>query len=145
MKARPVSLLLWASIAWTTAVILAPLMHLPAIYAAASAVCHQLPQRSFHLADAPIAVCARCLGLYIGGIAGLLAGGRFGPVAHARPRLATPAARAVVAAGALPTAITLIVEWLWAWPVGNTIRFGAALPLGAAAAFVIANALERDL
>lgn len=139
------SLLLWASIAWTTAVILAPLVHLPAMYAAAGAVCHQLPERSFHLADAPLAVCARCLGLYIGGVAGLLAGGRVGSLSLASSQVTARAARAAVAVSALPTVATLLAEWFAAWPVGNATRFAAALPLGAAAAFVIANALAHDV
>jgi len=29
-------------------------------------VCHQDPQRSFWLAGAPIAICVRCLGIYLG-------------------------------------------------------------------------------
>ena len=31
-----------------------------------AAVCHQIPDRSFAWAGAPLAVCARCLGLYAG-------------------------------------------------------------------------------
>jgi uncharacterized membrane protein len=40
--------------------------------AAFAAVCHQLPDRSFLLLGEPVAVCHRCLGLYVGGLAGLL-------------------------------------------------------------------------
>jgi uncharacterized membrane protein len=36
------------------------------IYRAFSTVCHQLPERSFFIAGHPLAVCARCLGLYAG-------------------------------------------------------------------------------
>ncbi len=35
-----------------------------------SVACHQDPARSFWVAGAPIAVCIRCLGIYLGGIAG---------------------------------------------------------------------------
>ncbi len=35
-----------------------------------SVVCHQDPTRSFWIAGAPVAVCARCLGIYLGAIAG---------------------------------------------------------------------------
>jgi uncharacterized membrane protein len=35
-----------------------------------SVVCHQDPGRSFWLAGAPVAVCARCLGIYLGAAAG---------------------------------------------------------------------------
>ena len=36
------------------------------IYNAFSYLCHQLPERSFHLAGHPFAVCSRCTGLYAG-------------------------------------------------------------------------------
>jgi uncharacterized membrane protein len=37
-----------------------------------SLVCHQQPERSFYLFGAPVAVCARCLGIYLGAAVGLL-------------------------------------------------------------------------
>src|SRR5437764_987285 len=37
-----------------------------------SAVCHQLPERSFALWGWPLAVCARCSGIYGGLIVGLV-------------------------------------------------------------------------
>ena len=35
-----------------------------------SLACHQDPARSFWIAGAPVAVCARCLGIYLGAVAG---------------------------------------------------------------------------
>ena len=35
-------------------------------------VCHQIPERSFHLLGEPIAACHRCTGLYLGFTAGVL-------------------------------------------------------------------------
>jgi len=35
-----------------------------------SVVCHQDPARSFWIAGAPVAVCTRCLGVYLGALAG---------------------------------------------------------------------------
>ncbi|MGH9509266.1 MAG: DUF2085 domain-containing protein [Terriglobales bacterium] len=35
-----------------------------------SVVCHQDPARSFWIVGAPVAVCARCLGIYLGAVAG---------------------------------------------------------------------------
>ena len=37
-----------------------------------SLVCHQRPERSFWIFGAPVAVCARCLGIYLGAAMGLL-------------------------------------------------------------------------
>ena len=36
------------------------------IYKAFSFVCHQIPERSFHLAGHQFGVCSRCTGLYVG-------------------------------------------------------------------------------
>jgi uncharacterized membrane protein len=36
------------------------------------AVCHRIDVRSFHLGDRPISLCARCTGMYLGAILGLL-------------------------------------------------------------------------
>src|SRR5438552_2016659 len=36
------------------------------VYAIGSLVCHQLPERSFHLESVPLPVCARCTGIYAG-------------------------------------------------------------------------------
>ena len=35
------------------------------------AVCHQIPERSFHIGDRPISLCARCSGMYLGAFIGL--------------------------------------------------------------------------
>jgi uncharacterized membrane protein len=124
---------------WTAAVLAAPLLESSAIYAAAGLICHQLAERTFHFGAGPVAVCARCLGLYAGGLAGLIAGEWLGVA-----RGGTARARALVGLAAVPTAATLAAEWLLAWPVGNHARFVAALPLGAAAAYVVAAAIAAD-
>lgn len=43
------------------------------LYAIFHQVCHQLPERSFHLFGHPLAVCHRCFGLYLGALVGLVA------------------------------------------------------------------------
>ncbi len=53
-------------------------------------ICHQLPERSFSLAGHPLAVCHRCLGIYLGFAAGLLLVGcrlRIWRALHRQPRL----------------------------------------------------------
>jgi len=45
----------------------------PALYVFYNTVCHQIPERSFHLAGEPLAACHRCIGLYLGFLLGLLA------------------------------------------------------------------------
>jgi uncharacterized membrane protein len=40
--------------------------------AVAYAVCHRIPARSFFIGDRPIPLCARCSGMYLGALLGLL-------------------------------------------------------------------------
>ena len=67
-------------LALTALIIVAPLARAAgynglahALYLGFSPICHQLPDRSFHLHDFPFAVCARCTGLYFGLAAGFTA------------------------------------------------------------------------
>ena len=63
---------------WTSLVFLAPYgrqegwLVSPLLYEFFHQVCHQMPERSFHAFGHPLAVCHRCLGLYVGGLAGLV-------------------------------------------------------------------------
>jgi uncharacterized membrane protein len=99
------------------------------VYMSASKVCHQRPERSFHAGHAQWPVCARCAGLYLAAPIGAIAAlGR-----RRRVRLTW------VAAAALPTALTWILETAGLAPVGNLARFLAALPLGAAIAMLAAG------
>lgn len=58
--------------AWLVAIFWAPYLRSHAspwerfVYSVFSPVCHQLPSRSFHILGQPLAVCARCLGIYAG-------------------------------------------------------------------------------
>lgn len=110
------------------------------VYAAASRVCHQRPERSFHTHDVAWPVCARCAGLYLAApFAALLA---FRRRASALSRLQP---LRLVALAAIPTALTLFWEWGGLGTPSNLIRFATALPLGAAIAFVlIATVSERQ-
>ena len=54
------------------------------LYAVGWLICHQRPERSFHLAGAQLPVCARCLGLYAGGAAGAIGLGDGRAVASVR-------------------------------------------------------------
>lgn len=42
------------------------------IHKSFSAICHQMPERSFHLFGFPLAVCARCTGIYLGAFIGVV-------------------------------------------------------------------------
>jgi len=99
-----------------------------AVYVAASRICHQRPDRSFHTGGHQWPVCARCAGLYVGAAAGVLAG------LFASPRIRRGPLLVVLAAAAIPTAATWLMEVAGLGSVAGSARAAAALPLGAALA-----------
>lgn len=95
-------------------------------------------------------MCARCAGLYAGGVAGVLlwtglAG--LGPTTGARARrfTKTSVVRRLLIITALPTVVTVATAWLGWWDPGNTARAVLALPLGATIAAVITAVAAGDL
>jgi uncharacterized membrane protein len=132
-----------AAAAWPALLIAAPVLPLPAagaLYAVGSLICHQIPERSFYLQGFQLPVCARCLGLYagaaLGSVAALVVGRAF---RGSRPRAATT--YVVTAVAAVPTVITVAIEWGAGWPVSNVARAAAAVPLACAVAFVVVRAV----
>jgi len=71
-------------------------------------VCHQMPERSFWLAGAPLAVCARCIGLYAGFLAGCVSLAAFALRGSRWP--GPPPPRSVLLVMALPTFLELLAE-----------------------------------
>jgi len=129
-------------IAWAILIVIAPLQlrseHAvlgTAVYAAGSVVCHQQPERSFHLGGVRMPVCARCTGLYIAGAAGLLAGWLGGA---REPRRA----RALFVASLLPVALSVAVEWAGLAAPSNGVRAATGLPAGAVAGWLISRMLR---
>jgi hypothetical protein len=123
-----------------------------AVYALGAAVCHQRGERSFHLWSVQMPVCARCTGIYVGAAitaAAYLwaaAGGRDGARGEIdranRRRPGVRRARALLAAGALPAAMTLVYEWVTGDVPANGIRAVSGVLLGAAAARVVLTTME---
>jgi uncharacterized membrane protein len=111
------------------------------LYAVGSLICHQRPERSFHLGAAQLPVCARCLGLYAGGAAGAIAWAMASP----RVRRVWPARSAVIAVAVTgaPTAVTAIAASLALCDPSNAWRATLAVPLGAVGGLV-AGALTTD-
>jgi uncharacterized membrane protein len=115
-------------------------------YLAGSIVCHQLPDRSFHLAGAQLPVCARCTGLYVGGALGSIAWLLWRRV-RSRKLASLDRKRATLAIVivAVPTILTAATAFLGVWDLSNTSRALLALPLGAVAGAVLAAAASNDL
>ena len=63
------------------------------VYAVGSVVCHQLPERSFHLWAAQMPVCARCTGIYAGAAIAAIVGVAGATPAQADRREATRSRR----------------------------------------------------
>lgn len=107
------------------------------VYGGGSFVCHQRPARTFHMAGQPLAVCARCTGLYLAGMLGAV-GGWIGLAGEPRR------VRVWLGMAALPTAATVIIEWSGLADPGNTGRALAALPLGAFAGWLFVRMLRAE-
>jgi len=119
---------------WVAGLLVAPV----ALRPFCAFICHQRPERSFFVAGTQLPVCARCMGLYIGAALAM-------PLAlRARSLPAARRERFVLAAAALPTALTWILEFAAGVPVSNTARFLAALPLGATAAWLVHAVIADD-
>jgi uncharacterized membrane protein len=101
------------------------------VYLAASTICHQRADRSFHTAGVAWPVCGRCSGLYLAAPFGAITAWCL------RRRRSEPQLTWVLVIAALPTTATLVAEWIARVAVTNEVRGVAALSLGAAIAFAI--------
>ncbi len=96
-----------------------------------SVVCHQDPARSFWIAGAPVAVCARCLGIYLGA-----AVGAWIRISHARALRFVAIAAAVNFLDAVGELLGLHTNWM-------VVRFAFGLALGAGIATLIVASWQR--
>jgi uncharacterized membrane protein len=104
-------------------------------YVAASRICHQRPERSFHTAGVQWPVCGRCSGLYLGAPLGAMAALWLGRRRGSRGLGALMLA-------SVPTIATLILEWTGVVQVTSGLRAVAAVPLGALIAYVIVRGVQ---
>jgi uncharacterized membrane protein len=128
---------------WTVLLVTAPTLQAGGsilgwvVQAGASTVCHQDAGRSLSLNGVPMAVCSRCIGLYAGGVLGLLAAGL--TAAWSRP-----APRALFFILIAPTVIDAVLPLtgLFGYPgVGNLTRTLISLPAGGICGWFLAVAI----
>jgi uncharacterized membrane protein len=93
-----------------------------------SRVCHQEAARSFWLWGAPVAVCARCLGIYLGAAAGAWLGWRW------------RAAVRFLAVAAMVNGLDVVTELAGLHGNWMDVRFMFGLALGVGMAAVVAAA-----
>jgi uncharacterized membrane protein len=132
-----------AAAAWLSIIIISPwaLAHgtgrmvAVAAYEIGSRICHQRPERSFHVAGVQMPVCARCFGLYLSGALGL------GLTWWLRRRLSPGVTRVALGVAALPIVVTVALERMGTIAPSNVERMLTALPLGFVAGVVIVGSL----
>ncbi len=88
-------------------------------------ICHQIPSRSFHLFGEPLAVCARCLGIYFGALGGT---GLY-PLINGFSKLALPRARIFILVS-VPIIIDAGGNFLHLWVSSHWIRFSTGFLWG---------------
>ena len=130
-----------AAVAWLALLVTSPFgpTSLAALtYGVGSFICHQIPERSFHLGAFQLPVCARCLGIYAGFALTASVHEVTSAARLSRPRMLTSSsARWVFVVGALPTAMTLVLEWTGVWLGSNVVRAFAGFALGTGIALVV--------
>jgi uncharacterized membrane protein len=103
-----------------------------AIYRAFSYVCHQIPERSFFIAEHQFAVCARCTGLY----AGFTLATVVYPLVRPLTQIETPHRNWLFFAAA-PLAVDFALGFFGIWNNTHFSRFGTGALLGAVAVFYV--------
>lgn len=102
------------------------------IYKAFSFVCHQIPERSFHLAGHKFAVCSRCTGLYSGFALAVL----IYPIVRSLRQTETPSIVWLFLAAA-PLVVDFSLGYFSIWQNTHASRFATGALLGSVAVFYI--------
>jgi uncharacterized membrane protein len=123
---------------WFCLLVTAPLLPAPLaafVYGFGSLICHQRPERSFWLAASQLPVCARCLGIY----AGIVAGAATAPVLGLvrRPRLP-------IVLATIPAIASLVAEWSGLGTPSNAIRAITGLIAGSVIAAIVLATLHYE-
>ena len=151
-RLRPFDLAMavWATsstvtIAILTAIIAAPLLQSSGhrtvasrIYDSFSYLCHQIPERSFHIAGEQFAVCSRCTGLYAGFTLAILTFPLFRSLRNTdTPRIIW------LFASAVPLAVDFSLTYFGIWENTHFTRFTTGALFGAVAAiFILPGVIE---
>lgn len=132
------SVLLLAS-AWTAGACLVPVLQAHStggdtltflVLSTYGRVCHQIPARSFRIDGYPLAVCARCIGIYSGYVLAMIAY----PAVRSVARTDTPP-RIWLILGLAPAGIDFFAGYIGVVNNTGTSRFITGLIAGAAGAF----------
>jgi len=92
-------------------------------------VCHQRPERCFWIFGAPVAICARCLGIYMGAAIGLMV------------RTSRSIAMRLLIVATLINGLDAVTEVVGLHGNWMVVRCGLGLMLGTAGALLIASSM----
>jgi uncharacterized membrane protein len=106
------------------------------IYSFFSYICHQIPERSLHLAGFHMAVCSRCFGVYFGLFAATLAYPFLRPIDETEPL-----PRIWLFLSLVPITIDWLLTIFGIWENTHLSRFLTGMVLGGACAMFIVPAL----
>jgi hypothetical protein len=157
-----------ASAAWAVLLVAAPFLAsrahastlasalIVAVYGIGGLICHQLPERSYHLWAAQMPVCARCTGIYIGAVLGALGarplrvlGARAFQASDSGGRAAESSAlrrpRVLLVLAVTPTLATLAYEWTTGDMPSHAIRAAAGIPIGLVTAWLVVAATDNQV
>ena len=148
-----------ASVAWAVLLIATPLLASRAhasqassllilgVYGIGSLVCHQWPERSYHLWTAQMPVCARCAGIYFGAAIGAVVSSRSAQAFARRGTgpFALRHARTLLALAAAPTVVTLVYEWTTGAMPAHAIRAAAGAAIGVVVAWLVVAAADNQV
>lgn len=138
------SFLIWSLVAiitfaFVSLIVAAPIAHAHGygalalvVYRTFGYLCHQIPQRSFYIEEQPLAVCARCTGLYFGFAAGVIVYPFVCSV-----RRANPPTRVWLLVAAAPTVIDFALGFFGIWENTHLSRSLTGALLGAVGPFYI--------
>lgn len=124
---------------WTAGVVVAPWLatngsfFAPWLRLVYKPGCHQIAERCLDLGFGPLAVCARCMGLYIGGCLGLL-----WTTLRNRSSRPRPVWLVIIAA---PSVLDFAAGLIGLPSLANWPRFALAVPLGLLAGLYLGDAL----
>lgn len=132
-----------AALLWVTLIITAPIAKSSGfdalanpVYGFFSYLCHQMPWRSYHIGENPMAVCARCFGFYAGFLLGLGAFPLFRSFNNTEPF-----SRVWLFLAMIPMGVDWGLEYFGIWNNTHLTRLLSGAILGAACAFFIVPAL----
>ena len=165
-----------ASVAWAVLLVAAPFLAsrehastlasalIVVVYGIGGLICHQLPERSYHLWAAQMPVCARCTGIYIGAVLGafgarplrVLGARAFRPPGarafqasdnggRSAESLALRRSRLLLGMAVTPTLATLAYEWSTGEMPSHAIRAAAGIPIGLVAAWLVVAAADNQV